>query len=248
MKKLIAVLFLLFSLGCEKISQPTQPQSNPADDQVLMSKIVGHWKAGSNWNYTFRADSTFIDSFFTPSPTSFDTTIYVVAYVVRGSYAINNAVMTFPSMELVYADTSLLLPFFYETDYIYYPHKVEFKNDMLVLNLMDVLSPVNGDGKAVNGYWQTDNWIVAIERRPTNTAYFGKIKKEYYFNVDSQRYSLKISNTFGSPYQVQSDSGAFSYSSSYYSFGVYSGKPELADGKLLLNYGMWPIFNYEKVE
>lgn len=248
MKYQIIIFLLILLGGCKKDSQPTQSQSNLTVDDLLKSKIIGQWKCGSAWGYTFNADSTFIAVYSNPSSSTPDTVIYKDIYIAKGKYSINNSIMTFSQMELVYADTTFLLPFVYMTYYIYYPHKVEFKNENLVLNLMDILSPVDKDGKILQGKWETENWIVQIERRPTSKAFFGKIKKEYYFNTDSMKYTLKLTNNYDSPYQVQNDSGTFIYTADRLSFSTHITIPEFVNEKLNLNYISWPIFYYDKVQ
>lgn len=247
MKKSIIVVFILVLFGCKKDSQPTQPSTGDSGDDVLRAKIVGQWKAGPAWSYTFRADSTFVDSFFTPKQLP-DTTIYKVVYVAKGKYLISNAVMTYPQMELAYADTSYLLPFNYMTYHIYYHHKVEFKNEELILNYLEILSPVNSDGKVLSGKWEAENWITQLERRPAVTTLFGKIKKEYQFDETSHKYNYKITNNYASPFQVLNDSGSFVYTSDRLSFNTNITIPELLNGKLYLSYISWPIFHYEKVQ
>ncbi len=247
MKNQIIILFLVVIFGCKKDVQPTQPIGGANGDDVLRSKIVGLWKAGSAWSYTFRADSTFVDSFFTPKYLP-DTIVYEIVYVAKGKYSINNAVLTYPQMELVYADTSYLLSFNNMTYYIYYHHKIEFKNEVLVLNLLEILSPVNGDGKVVTGKWEAENWIAQMERRPAATILFGKIKKEYQFDEATHKYNYTITNNYASLFQVLKDSGSFIYTSNRLSFNTNITIPEFLNGKLYLNYISWPIFHYEKIQ
>ncbi len=241
-------MLLLNVVGCKKESQPTQLQPDISGDDLLRSKIVGEWKCGSARGYTFNADSTFTAVFSDPAYTTSDTVIYKVVYIAKGKYSINNSIMTFPQMELVYADTTFLLSFVDMQYYIYYPHKVEFKKENLVLNLMDILSPVGSDGKMLKGKWETENWVVQIERRSTITSLFGKVKKEYYFDTDSLKYTFKLTNNYGSHYQVQSDSGKFTFSADRLSYSAHITIPEFVSGKLYLNYISWPIFYYDKVK
>jgi hypothetical protein len=242
---ILQLSFLLIS-GCSKSTQPTQPIST-SNDEILRTQIVGQWKCSSSWNFTFNSDTTFIDSlsFAVYSP---DVPHYELWYVVKGKYSISNGLLTFPQMELVFADTTHLLPVNFFEYYVFYPSQVVFTNGNLVLNVMDVLSPVNGDGKSLNGNWETENWIVQIERRPNLMAFFGKIKKEYHFDESSFKYSLASTNSFGSIYQVANDSGSFTYTTNRLSFGSNITIPTFMNGDLLLNYISSPIFPYEKIK
>jgi len=242
---ILQLSFLLIS-GCSKSTQPTQPIST-SNDELLRTQIVGQWKCSSSWNFTFNSDTTFIDSLFfgVSSPYVAHNELW---YVVKGKYSINNGLLTFPQMELVFADTTHLLPVNFFEYYVFYPSQVVFTNGNLVLNVMNILLPVNGDGKSLNGNWEAENWIVQIEREANLVTFFGKMKEDYHFDENSFKYSLTSTNSFGSVYQVESDSGSFTYTTNRLSFGSNITIPTFINGELLLNYVSSPIFTYEKVK
>lgn len=181
MKTLLSLRFTIFYLiillfitaSCEKSD----------DSQDFKDQIVGTWKSTNSYfkSYTFKENNTFIDTAFILKDNLID---FKVFEIVSGNYIIKDGQLTLSNIQLDYFDGQ-------ESEYVggsstTYDavYNISFKNDVLILNQIDVFELVSLSNSGIIGKWNHNKLIAVYDKNIANKSTGGTLYGIYDFKSD----------------------------------------------------------------
>ncbi len=200
------ILLSLFSINCK------DNVVVPSEDEVTTGKIIGTWKYPNYEIITFKSDGSFIDTSL-----ALFTDKYETHYVLKGKYTVNNSIIYFTDVSLVYckaADNSTVISFSTTID----PKAISFKNDQLNLESVKILEPKD-NSSTLNGKWEVLSWIGYYENSSQPKYNGGQMKETYIFNKDSMTYVYQNEFLFYTSMSSGSISSKYNYNNSQLDFG-----------------------------
>jgi len=196
------IIILFISTSCEKSD----------DSQGLKDQIVGTWKSTNSYfkSYTFRDNNTFIDTTFRLEDNLFD---FKVLEIISGNYLIRDGQLTLSNIQLNYFDGQ-------DSEYVggsstTYDavYNISFKNDVLVLNQVDVFELVGLSNSGIVGKWNHNKLIAVYDKNLANKSTGGTLYGIYDFKSDKSvtwQYETSyenIKNTSSNPSTAYNVSG-----------------------------------------
>jgi len=153
------------------------------ESQALKDQLVGTWKSTNSYykSYTFKDNNTFIDTAFTLTP---DNITFKVREIISGNYLIKDGQLTFSNIQLDYFEGQ-------ESENIkgsstmYDPvYNISFKNDILVLNQMDIFELASSSNSGIIGKWNHNKLVAAYDKTFTDKSTGGTVNGIYDFKSD----------------------------------------------------------------
>lgn len=167
------IILVVIMASCEKNDE----------SQALKDQLVGTWKSTNSYykSYTFKDNNSFIDTAFTLTP---DNITFKVREIISGNYLIKDGQLTFSNIQLDYFEGQ-------ESENIkgsatmYDPvYNISFKNDILVLNQMDVFELASSSNSGIIGKWNHNKLIAAYDNTIPNKSTGGTVNGIYEFKSD----------------------------------------------------------------
>ena len=201
MKLIICLFSIITFYGCSEINNPI----TPSEDDLLKSKLIGRWSEYGNYIIHFYNDNTFIDSLYDLThPDS-------LQFIVKGKYNIKDSIWIPYELKCLFADTINVSPNVIGDRLMFYPQKVYILNNKLDFNLVEILTQSIGNKNDLVGTWESEVWIIGIEKRINWEVIQGSIQNSYTFYPDSLAYNLSITSSINSSFINSKDSGSYSY-------------------------------------
>ena len=170
-------LFTLILLnGC------TENVINPSEDDLITTKIIGKWKANNYETLLLNSDGSFVDTslaIFSDNPG-----VYVPHSVVKGKYYVNNEILYFYDVNLMYAkavEMSPTISFGIRLE----PRVIKINESGLTLQIVKILEPIENNYPNLSGKWESTSWVGAYDKDIQPYFKGGEQKEVYHFYNDS---------------------------------------------------------------
>ena len=187
--RILIVSLIFSSLLYFRCSEDNTLVSSSTSDSQLKTKILGTW-TNEYITYTFDSNG------------NFQNTIQIIYSdinlnqneIIRGTYNINNNVLSFDISEWKNFISDSTDQFFTFSSIPSY--KINIVDDLIYFYPVDILTSITDDNGDIWGEWYSYQWARKIDSDNPDSVIFGKLEWTYNFNRDSKTI------TYGSKFEA----------------------------------------------
>ena len=228
-------LFTLILLnGC------TENVINPSEDDLITTKIIGKWKANNYETLLLNSDGSFVDTslaIFSDNPG-----VYVPHSVVKGKYYVNNEILYFYDVNLMYAkavEMSPTISFGIRLE----PRVIKINESGLTLQIVKILEPIENNYPNLSGKWESTSWVGAYDKDIQPYFKGGEQKEVYHFYNDSLKVNYTSEYLFNTTLTNSNYLTDYDFDGVNFQYDNLTYQVEFKNNKM---YWYWYLINYSK--
>ncbi len=208
------LIFSLIMIGCDETSSP-QPIK-----YTMLGNLIGQWHSDYSGGIIFYEDGTFVDSIKTWYSNSISQK---AEYVVQGNYMLNDSILTFSNVKMLYC--------MYSDDPLhrgilsyYKPAIVSFAGGDLQLRKTMKVEKQNSSTTDFSGEWKTTIYGIEYQRDNTPQYVCGEVNFTLNFNDSTAICTISENRLYNSMFENKTDEHDYSFENGWLeiiNFGSY---------------------------
>lgn len=214
---------------------------SPSEDNLPTSNIIGTWKVKNYQTLVLNSDWTFIDTsfaIFADSPN-----VYVPHYVAKGKYTVDDSILYFYDVTLLYAKAASVTPPAVAFGVTMDPRKISVSGNQLNLQIIKILNPLESNYPNLSGKWESISWVAVFDRDIEPHYKGGKQKVVYNFLNDSLKVNYSVEYLFNTSLTNSNHITDYSFDGINLTFHNTNFQVEFNNNKM---YWLWHSIFYSK--